>query len=119
MGLKRSRWPICPINGTDVGVGITKCRLRALMTTTRRIHPSTLVALVGLGLLAGCNDGESGQGTSLRSSLGYDEGTSELLVVLNRDLADGEVLHTRVRSLAEGDSLDCLTEAASIPKFSR
>jgi hypothetical protein len=81
-------------------------------------RPGTILALVGLSLFAGCSDDDSGRGTELRSSLGYDENSSELLVILSRDLRKGEVLRTRVRSLAEGDSLDCASEQSAIPEFS-
>jgi len=89
------------------------------MIMTHRARPRINLALVGLGLLAGCRDDSSGGGGELRSSLGFDEGSSELLVILNRDLGDGEVLRTRIRSLAEGETLDCATEQSAIPKISR
>lgn len=88
------------------------------MTTTRRTDLTPFMTLAGLALFAGCSD-EGGRGGALRSSLGYDENSGDLLIVLDRDLADGEVLHTRVRSLAEGDSLDCAIESGSIPTVGR
>ena len=88
------------------------------MTTypTRRIG-LTLAALAALAGVASCGD-RSGNGGELRSHLGYDEDASELLVILNRDLDPGEELHARVRSLAEGDSLDCEAEIDAIAKLS-
>jgi hypothetical protein len=72
-------------------------------------------ALLGLTALAGCNN-DSGGGGELRSQLGFDEDSSELLVILNRDLGGDETMHVRVRSLAEGETLDCQAELDAIPK---
>lgn len=75
--------------------------------------------LAGLALLAipaGCG-GDNGGGGPLQSQLGYDEGTGEVVVLLNREVGGDEKVHARVRSLAEGDSLDCATMVGDIPTF--
>jgi hypothetical protein len=51
----------------------------------------------------------------LESQLGYDTQESKLVIILNRDLQGGEKLRARVRSLAEGDSLDCKSMAPEMP----
>ncbi|MEM6291724.1 MAG: hypothetical protein AAGA54_10680 [Myxococcota bacterium] len=85
-------------------------------------HTSTSVlkAIAGLSLLAtsatACGS-DNGGGGELRSSLGFDEARSEVVVVLNRELGGGETVHARVRSLAEGDTLDCGTMQGTIPTF--
>ena len=71
----------------------------------------------GLSLLttaAACGN-EGGGGGPLESQLGFDEARSEVVVKLNRSLGGGEKLHLRVRSLADGDTLDCAAEQAGIP----
>lgn len=73
--------------------------------------------LAGVALSA-CGESGSEGNQTLQSSLGYDEGNGQLVVIFNRDLKGGEQLHARVRSLAEGDSLDCDTMASSIPTMS-
>ena len=63
-----------------------------------------------------CGNNSPTGGGPLESELDYNESKEQLLVVLNRDLKAGERLHTRVRSLAEGRTLDCETMADDIPK---
>lgn len=69
-------------------------------------------------MTVGCGKAKDEGTTALSSSLGYDAGESQLVVILNRSLTGDEVLHARVRSLAEGDVLDCDTMAAQIPAVS-
>jgi len=73
------------------------------------------IVLAGAMFTVACGESGGDSNAVLRSSLGYDEGESQLVVILNRDLKGGEVLHARVRSLAEGDVLNCDTMASSIP----
>jgi hypothetical protein len=83
-----------------------------------KLHTSIKV-IAGLGLLttaAACGD-NGGGGGPLESQLGFDEARSEVVVLLNRELGGGETVHARVRSLAEGETLDCGTMVAGIPTF--
>jgi len=78
---------------------------------------SVIKVIAGLSLLttaAACGS-EGGGGGPLEPRLGYDEARSEVVVQLNRSLGGGEKVHLRVRSLAEGETLDCATEQAQIP----
>ncbi len=70
--------------------------------------------------LVGCADEpvEAGSGEAIEASLRWEEGDTRLGVELTRALAGGEELRVRVRSLADGDRLDCAAEGASIPKAS-
>jgi len=84
-------------------------------------HSSTsfFKVIAGLSLLstaAACG-GDSKGGGPLESQLGFDEARSEVVVKLNRSLGGGEKVHARVRSLADGDTLDCATMMADIPTF--
>lgn len=82
----------------------------------RMIWP--LVALLSLTSIAGFGcKGDGGPGGKITSAIGYDEGASKLLVVLSRNLRKKEDLHVRVRSLADGDTLDCGSMAKDIPTF--
>jgi hypothetical protein len=76
------------------------------------------LSLVGALGLAACSS-EPGEAKPLESKLGYDTDESRLVVIFNRDLDDGEELRARVRSLAEGDSLDCKASANSMPKHTQ
>ncbi|MGH1341293.1 MAG: hypothetical protein ACRBN8_07070, partial [Nannocystales bacterium] len=76
--------------------------------------------IAGLSLLstaAACGNDNGGGGGPLESQLGFDEARSELVVQLNRELGGGEKLHVRIRSLAEGDALDCASEMSGIPTY--
>ncbi|MFU8802542.1 MAG: hypothetical protein ACNA8W_01920 [Bradymonadaceae bacterium] len=66
-------------------------------------------------LIVGCGKSNDEGEQVLRSSLGYDEGESQIVVIFNRALESNETLHVRVRSLAEGDTLDCDTMTGQIP----
>lgn len=83
-----------------------------------KLHTSINV-IAGLGLLttaAACGN-NGGGGGPLESQLGFDEARSEVVVLLNRELGGGEKVHARVRSLAEGETLDCGAMVAGIPTF--
>ncbi|MCR9163592.1 MAG: hypothetical protein ACE37F_15710 [Nannocystaceae bacterium] len=83
--------------------------------------PTSLFKVIaGLGLLttATACGSDGGGGGPLESSLGFDEARSEVVVVLNRSLGGGETLHARVRSLADGNTLDCGSMVSEIPTFS-
>lgn len=67
--------------------------------------------------VAACSGGAD-QTEPLESKLGYDTQQSQLVIILNRDLAGAETLRARVRSLAEGETLDCKTMAADMPRRS-
>ena len=76
---------------------------------TKPQTPKTLLKVIaGLGLLttaAACGS-DGGGGGPLESKLGFDEARSEVVVVLNRELGGGEKVHARVRSLAEGATVE-------------
>lgn len=81
---------------------------------------TVLKVIAGLSLLstaAACGNDNGGGGGPLDSKLGYDEARSELVVQLNRELGGGEKLHVRIRSLAEGETLDCASEMTAIPTY--
>ncbi len=70
-----------------------------------------------LALLAfGCGD-DAPTTQQLTSELGYDEETKEIVIILNRDLASSEDLRVRLRSLAEGETLDCKSDAAQLEAY--
>jgi len=78
----------------------------------------SLVAVLAATTLAGfgCKDG-GGAGGTIQSAIGYDEDAGKLLVVLNRNLKNKEGLHVRVRSLADGETLECGSMASGISTF--
>jgi len=83
-----------------------------------KLHTSIKV-IAGLGLLttaAACGN-NGGGGGPLESQLGFDEARSEVVVLLNREVGGGEKVHARVRSLADGDTLDCGAMVGEIPTF--
>ena len=83
------------------------------------VHTTTLKVVAGLSLLAtttACGN-DNGGGGPLDSQLGFDEARSEVIVLLNRELGGGEKVHARVRSLADGDTLDCGSMQSTIPTF--
>lgn len=76
-------------------------------------------ALIALSMAA-CSDApseDSGSTDQLESSIRWSDGDTILQVILNRELREGETLHARVRSLAEGENLNCGADAAAIPSF--
>ncbi len=80
---------------------------------------TVLKVIAGLSLLsaaAACGN-DNGGGGPLESQLGFDEARSEVVVLLNRDLGGGEKVHARVRSLADGDTLDCAAMQDVIPTY--
>ena len=83
----------------------------------------SLIAASGLllSLMVACSDDvtEDETGGALTSSIRWSEGDANLHILLSRGLADGEELHARVRSLAEGETLDCASEAPRIPTWDR
>lgn len=78
----------------------------------------SIVAVLAATTLAGfgCKNGGGGGGT-IQSAIGYDEDSGKLLVVLDRNLKNKEDLHVRVRSLADGETLECGSMASAIPTF--
>ena len=75
---------------------------------------STALSVVAVG----CADDSSGGGSgALTTELRYEPGATNVNVVVSRELGGAEVLHARLRSLAEGDSLDCATMSAAISKL--
>ena len=81
--------------------------------------PTVLKVIAGLSLLstaAACGS-DNGGGGPLESQLGFDEARSEVVVLLNRELGGGEKVHARVRSLADGDTLDCVSMQNVIPTY--
>ncbi len=75
------------------------------------------LCLFGVIAAVGCGE-DAKKADPLTSEIGYDEGDSRIVVILNRDLNSGEQLHARVRSLADSDQLDCGAMASSIPRLS-
>lgn len=78
----------------------------------------TLSVGVGLTICAiavACGGPVEDQGP-IRSELDYDRVDQRLLVEFNRELTSGETLHSRVRSLADGENLDCDEMAGEMPK---
>jgi hypothetical protein len=61
------------------------------------------------------NNGQGSAEVKLTSDVVYDESTQELLVALSRDLKGNETLHTRIRPLSAGESLDCAVMSSDIP----
>ncbi len=81
---------------------------------------TVLNVIAGLSLLstaAACGS-DNGGGGPLESQLGFDEARSEVVVLLNRELGGDEKVHARIRSLADGDSLDCGAMQDLIPTYS-
>jgi len=76
-----------------------------------------LGVIFALGLMACDDSGNDDSNVVLGSKLSYDGGADKILVELTRNLKGGETLHSRVRSLAEGDSLDCASMIAGIPQL--
>ena len=77
-----------------------------------------VVCMIGCLGLTACRGGDGGLGGStIESRLSYDQDASRVLIVLNRELKGSEDLHARIRSLAEGDQLDCEGMAAGIPTW--
>src|SRR5687768_15033522 len=52
---------------------------------------------------------------ALQIDVGYAPANKQILVIVNRDIKDGEQLHARVRMGAAGD-LDCAAEFSAIPR---
>ena len=85
-----------------------------------KIKALTAICGLVLGALAGCSDDpvdDSSSGGEVESSLRWSDGDAQLQILLTRALAGDEALHARVRSLAEGENLDCAADASGIPTF--
>ncbi|MEZ4458185.1 MAG: hypothetical protein R3E66_00370 [bacterium] len=66
---------------------------------------------------AACDDSGGDANVVLGSKLTYDGANDKVLVELTRSLKGSEALHARVRSLAEGDTLDCASMVSTIPQL--
>ncbi len=82
----------------------------------KRTTWSALLVMAATSVAFGCKGG-GGEGGRIQSAIGYDEGAGKLLVVTERNLRKKEDLHVRVRSLADGDTLDCGSMAKDIATF--
>lgn len=70
-----------------------------------------------LGLVACDDSSNDNTNVVLGSKLSYDNANDKILVGLTRDLKGGEALHARIRSLAEGNTLDCASMVTGIPQL--
>ncbi|MCC6996769.1 MAG: hypothetical protein IT370_19310 [Deltaproteobacteria bacterium] len=78
------------------------------------LHVGTKAALIGvaLAIASGCSGGGS---RGLELGVSFDEVTSRVQITMNRELADGETLHARVRRGAVG-TLDCQAALAELER---
>lgn len=76
----------------------------------------TIATGLSLGLGAAACGGASGPDGPIESEIDYEESEERVVVDFNRSLADQEQLHARIRSLAEGESLNCEQMASDIPR---
>lgn len=75
--------------------------------------------LIGAVGAAGCSgdEGNTSSTDRLSSKLGFDDSDARVLVIMNRELRGGEVLHARLRPLSAGNDLDCSSMVAEIPRI--
>ncbi len=85
----------------------------------RKLTLTIATSILATSLLGGmgCKGGDGAAGGTVTSKLSFDDDANKLLVVLNRNLRKSEDLHVRVRSLADGETLDCGQMAKDIKTF--